>query len=222
MNSRIKKTTRNRIIFFFLENNNIMTFYYIFTYFKRPKKSKFQIVKMDVVYPPTPTSLYNALESIHMDKMRQYHVSNTQTMHIHAPNGLERLYLSRNQDAACRIGGSSKHCANATAELEMHRAITNREISEIIPAHAQLPSHIHVMPNVVNSTNVAFNKQLSLEAVHADFKKRYPQSYGFFTAPWTVRQQVCSGVDCRNNTDMIADAPIHKDCGNVRSAKRKF
>lgn len=179
---------------------------------------------MDVEYkyPPTSRSLFETLSAIDRDRMHyNSNVSGIANFHVHAPNGLERIYLSKNKDVACRVGGSARHCANATTELEMYRAISGRDIAEIVPAHAQLPSQVHIMPNVTASSDVAFNKQLSLEAVHADLKHKYPQSYPFFTEPWTVRQQVCSGADCRNNTDMIPDAHIQKNCG-TRNAARKF
>jgi hypothetical protein len=177
---------------------------------------------VDFVYPPTSKSLYQTLTSIDKDRM-QFHAqgNNIPNFHVHAPNGMERLYLSKNKDVACRVGGSARHCANAVAELEMYRGITGRDVAEIVPAHAQLPSHVHALPNAYRSNHVEYNRQMSLEAVHDSFKQKYPQSYGFFTEPWTVRQQVCSGADCRNSTDMIADPKIHMNCTS-RSAGRKF
>jgi len=173
-------------------------------------------------YPPTSRSLYDTLNAIDLDRMKtNASVSGISNYHVHAPNGMERVYLSRNKDMACRVGGSARHCGNAAAELEMYRSVTNRDIAEIVPAHAQLPSHVHALPNAYVTSNTAFNQQLSLEAVHASFKQKYPQSYGFFTEPWTVRQQVCSGADCRNNTDMVADPVIFKNC-TTRNAGRKF
>lgn len=172
---------------------------------------------MDVLYPSTPSSLYDTLNMINRSKMDHANV-HLPAYHVHAPNGLERVHLSRSRDMACRVGGSAHHCANASAGLEMYRQITNRDIAEIVPAHAQLPSQVQVLNHVKNVNESAYNKQLSLEAVHADMKRKFPQSYGFFTEPWTIRTPVCSGADCRQS-GMTLDNRIYQTCQN---AVRKF
>jgi hypothetical protein len=161
-------------------------------------------------YPPTSQTLYNALYSIGTQRIDARPV-NTPNFHIHTPNNFEKIHLSKNRDIACRVGGSAQQCANASAELEMHKRINDQKLAEILPAHGQLPSHVHLSNHVVGVPESSYNKQLSLESIHSDLKHKFPQSYGFFTEPWTIRTQVCSGVDCRQS-DMILDRPLPQNC----------